>query len=472
MNSFLKKMFSAQTEGKGTQRRVRHTLPQRGSLNVESLEGRELLSICSLSSGTLTITGTNYSDEVKVEIDVNDPTNVFDDGVVVRTRQDQVIAQAQAQGVLLPFGWRVECEVPRAEVLWVRFDGGNGNDRFENLTTIPSAAYGGYGNDTLRGGASADRLYGGEDDDQLYGGAGNDTLNGGAGRDGLLGGSDKDSLIGGAGPDRFLQTLRLEDYESYKPKWWEVWKLQGLQIADTYVDKTAEDVTVRFKDGAAIDVLLNGETTRFAEGHWTDAEILVVDEAFGVMAQRTNNNVLLRRHDGSELIFTRLGTATTPTGMPSTYRGFNSNNGTISLADGAFDSGDGETHQVVFHEIGHNWDDEGAAWWSFRSLSGWRIHIPADRLYGNPFTRYKTYIIDRYANTQGFTVSTDGKWLYRNGSGFARAYGRENPYEDFATSWEAYFMNYSGEPYIGGGGAAAIPVKVSLIDNYLESLVT
>ncbi len=79
-------------------------------------------------------------------------------------------------------------------------DGGDGND----------TAYGGDGNDTIVGGAGDDLGGGGAGDDSmdgqggndsLFGAAGNDTLSGGDGNDLLGGAGGNDSLSGGAGND-------------------------------------------------------------------------------------------------------------------------------------------------------------------------------------------------------------------------------------------------------------------------------
>jgi hypothetical protein len=44
------------------------------------------------------------------------------------------------------------------------------------------------------------------------------------------------------------------------------------------------------------------------------------------------------------------------------------------------------------------------------------------------------------AGGAGFTPAKDGsKWHYRADSVFAHDYGRFNPLEDFATTWESYF---------------------------------
>ncbi|MDA0283134.1 MAG: hypothetical protein O3B86_07240, partial [Planctomycetota bacterium] len=100
------------------------------------------------------------------------------------------------------------------------FTGKDGQDHFENRTSIPTMAIGGPGSDTLIGGSGddtlagnvgSDLLMGGGGDDQLDGqlgpadtldgGPGDDILSGGLGADTLSGGVGNDSLDGGSGDD-------------------------------------------------------------------------------------------------------------------------------------------------------------------------------------------------------------------------------------------------------------------------------
>ena len=64
-------------------------------------------------------------------------------------------------------------------------------------------------------------------------------------------------------------------------------------------------------------------------------------------------------------------------------------------------------------------------------------------------------------------LSTDGKWVYDPAAEFARDYGKTNPYEDFATAFEAYFQLKTGTlPDFDG----LIP-KLNFIGLFVESLV-
>ena len=59
----------------------------------------------------------------------------------------------------------------------------NGDDTLINRTDIPSALFGGRGNDTLVGGTNSDQIFGGIGNDNMWGGGGVDMLFGGRGND-------------------------------------------------------------------------------------------------------------------------------------------------------------------------------------------------------------------------------------------------------------------------------------------------
>jgi Ca2+-binding RTX toxin-like protein len=73
-------------------------------------------------------------------------------------------------------------------------------------------AYGGLGDDHLRGNAAANTLTGIKGKDTLTGLGGADTLNGGAGGDRLEGGAGDDVLTGGVGSDRLTGGSGLDQF--------------------------------------------------------------------------------------------------------------------------------------------------------------------------------------------------------------------------------------------------------------------
>lgn len=400
------------------------------------------------------ITGSYYDDQVIVSINPRLQSTV---------RDDQLQVAMTSRGVTRTWVMDLYPRFGITNIFSIAFSGRGGNDVFENRTSLGSTAHGGEGNDVLRGGMGSDNLAGwlgndqifggsgddqisgGPGDDRLFGDVGNDRLDGGDGQDGLLGGAGADSLTGGPGADRFLQTVNFPvDYVSHDPPWWKFWELPGVKLADTHADKSREDVVVWFRDGVETTLNANGTPETYRAGSWRDHEILAVDEALGTMARRTNNNVLLRTRGGSELTFLRQGAG------PRV--GVNTGT-TILLADPAFQSGNDWLRQAVYHETGHNWQGESLVWQAFQQQSGWRLR-----------TQVQPPI--------GFQVSLDGLWLHRIVAPFANYYARTNPFEDFATSWEATFVAYTGRTFLGGGGASAIAGKYALIDYYLQTLTS
>jgi Ca2+-binding RTX toxin-like protein len=136
----------------------------------------------------LIVVGTNQADDVIVE----------QLGDILRPR----VSIAGGSQIALDFNALVIDEV--------FFSGLEGNDRFENLSTLPVTAHGDDGNDLLIGGTNLDTLFGGVGDDRVAGQAGNDELLGQLGRDALYGdlgndalhgNEDNDVLFGGAGDD-------------------------------------------------------------------------------------------------------------------------------------------------------------------------------------------------------------------------------------------------------------------------------
>lgn len=154
-----------------------------------------MTSVNLLGSGELKIVGTDNADHVVVS-EVNDG---FDIKVKVQGQPAQFFS-----------AWQVND---------ISFKGNDGDDRFENKTSLDSKADGNAGKDTLIGGSgedflkgngAKDLLRGGGGDDTLVGNGGNDVvkgedgediLHGGAGKDKMLGGNDEDKLYGGTGKD-------------------------------------------------------------------------------------------------------------------------------------------------------------------------------------------------------------------------------------------------------------------------------
>lgn len=377
----------------------------------------------------------------------------------------------------------------------VAFYGNDGADFFQNLASVASEAHGGAGGDTLIGGSGPDvlsgdggrdelrgkdgrdQLFGNNGDDELYGGnggdflsggngedllkagdghdrlsggAGNDELFGGAGMDGMFGGKGIDELDGGSGSDRFLRY-----YE----------RILGTNIGlneDEVLDLSDNDATVKFLDSEARTVTISDVDIDYEAGTWTQSEIEAVDIALAELATTNGTNKFLETKSGDELEFNRVGVGW-ETHWKFDYRtlewnevtvetgniAFNSSGGSMSFSDATF--GDEDTVvQVVFHEIGHEWENENPRWGEFKSLSGWK----------------------KKSSDATKVESGDGNWKHDADAGFAWDYGKHNPLEDFATLFAKYLMEENGRDYPGTaqGDLDHLDEKLGFIEDFVHEV--
>jgi hypothetical protein len=155
--------------------------------------------------------------------------------------------------------------------------------------------------------------------------------------------------------------------------------------------------------------------------------------------------------DGSSLTFRRQGYDTDPSSL---LLAWNTLDGNITLIDNAFTDFEW-LHRTVYHEIGHNWEDpsDNKYWNAFTSLSGW-------------FNGAKPPAQTASLYTQA--PETDSDWWFKKGSAFVRDYSRTNPWEDWATSVEAYFsQTYTHEM---DAGANLAPAKIAVVNQFLTGL--
>ncbi len=381
----------------------------------------------------------------------NDRALILDDG------PDHVEVIATSEGLLGPRDFRSIVQTfPRSQVtrgiVWV---GSNGHDFFLNTTDLPVSADGGPGNDTIQGGSGDDELSGGGGDDNLYGMAGRDTLYGGDGNDGLFGGSGRDTLVGGLGGDRFLdyswqQTSGVWPFR----KTTRVWEDAAPDVNGTSDARIGFETGRQFADGSV--------TVRAAL--WTDAEVLFVDDALKVLQRATGNTRLLKKADGGGVVFVRYQDSLAA-GNPA----WNSD-GTIGMADQSLQQGSAFARDTVFHEMGHNWDEEynppgssgGATW---QALSGW---TRSDRSRDPNYTR----AFDELGNPSGWWYLTAAQ------NQFVSDYARKNAFEDFAESFASYFENlydqYTGfqlgTSQFGIKNVQSITGKQAFLDSMLAAL--
>lgn len=304
---------------------------------------------------------------------------------------------------------------------------GNGNDTLygngDNDNLIAGA-----GDDWMEGGSGNDTLYGENGRDRLYGGTGNDYLSGGDGNDGLYGGTGTNTYYGQDGADRFLI-------------------LSGERI----MDSVAADATITFVNLPATTINLTGfGACTFSAGTWSDDEVITIDTALNNLHNQTNNTVLLETATGGGITYQRAGTQTSGSGS---IGGWNSGGGTIAFTTAGFSS-ETWTCEVVYHEMGHNWDDQSENRFinDFRALSGWVNQS------SSPGAQYTAS-----------SASGDTWWYNSTLAGFARSYSRWNPMEDYATTWETYFLDkYHGTT----NGNSAIQAKYDNLDRFFASVRT
>jgi hypothetical protein len=316
--------------------------------------------------------------------------------------------------------------------------GGEGDDDLSGGVGADTLI-GDAGDDLLEGGDDGDTLEGREDDDRLYGGDDVDTLMGGNGHDSLWGGNNVDSLTGGLGADRYL----IEETKD---------------AGDDITNKTADDVEVFFEN----DENVHQSGVDYTDEAWGYDDVIEVDEALKQLVDRTQNNTLLRTKNGTELTFLRTGSALDPND-PDVFAGLNlDGSGKIWLSNHAFVewndvtqgveasdhriSDDDWVHNVVLHEIGHNWEDEHSDWGDWKDISGWH----------------------QWAGV--------GAWNFDNGP-FASTYAMSNPRDDFAETFAAYFafendeiFRPGSEPGINVDSPDDIQEKIDHIDRLLDEL--
>ncbi len=249
------------------------------NLALEWLEIRHLLAadvVLAVESGVLSIRGTTSPDDVRVWQD-------GDNLMVWSVRGDEAVAPSK---------------IPFSGIVMIEFHGRDGDDRFENGSSIPCVADGNNGDDELLGGPANDELHGGPGHDTLSGGAGDDSLHGDDGDDQLLGGEGNDQLYGWYGNDQ-LHGEAGDDY------------LSGYEGKDQLFGGTGNDI---LKGHAGRD-LLEGDSGDDKLYGWTGADRLLGGEGNDYLSGWTNDDILLggqgndtlRGHAGNDVIYGQEG---------------------------------------------------------------------------------------------------------------------------------------------------------------------
>ena len=216
--------------------------PSKSTTAYQSLEVRKLLASISFDSGTLTIGGSQDSDNIVIteradgqtEVELNDRASEFFASDSLQSVR--IFSQEGNDDVVIQRGSDFQTQLTNLQTVFVSAGEGNdffsfaipgasadvtaigdlGNDNFTAnqssfafgvVSTNSFSFYGnegddvlggGGGNDLLSGQAGNDRIFGQAGDDALFGGTGNDILNGGDGVDRLFGGDGDDSLLAGS----------------------------------------------------------------------------------------------------------------------------------------------------------------------------------------------------------------------------------------------------------------------------------
>ncbi|MEZ6125600.1 MAG: choice-of-anchor Q domain-containing protein [Planctomycetaceae bacterium] len=380
--------------------------------------------------------------------------------------------------------WIADTELTPDQIHEIRFTGGPLNDRINNGTTVAGIFNGGDGNDILIGGSSADVLTGGNGDDTLLGNAGNDYLFGENGADTLIGGDGYDVLFGGAegfngdasdvlhggagGAFNQYEADRILIHQNSDVD-------QQTTLSDIVDDRTPEDAVIVFTDPVAS---ADAFDVTWSPGKWLDSEIIRMDNMLQNLFMLSGNNRLLQSNvspDGS-LSFIRYGDPSSETAVAA----WNSGSGRMGIPSrGLSDADSVWFEQVVYHELGHNWDDQSENPFAdaFRDLSGW-TQVP-----GTLVSTYEKWVSPWYTDqphiqAKDFSSDEDRQWYFDNTAQFVRPYGATFPWEDFATTFAYYVLR---DDYIsseddwftdlfGLGTVSAQPEKVNNIDQLFRLL--
>lgn len=178
----------------------------------------------------------------------------------------------------------------------VHVDLGDGDDRLVETSylTVPVTAYGGAGNDIMKGSDHSDTFDGGPGDDQVIGYDGNDTLLGGDGNDVIEGWGGSDHLEGGAGND----TLRPDGHQDPSADY-----VDGGPGTDRIDDDyTSSDVGTDLQPSVSFTLGGGADDGRPSEG----------DDVVGVEQVVLNSSGTVTGTDAAELIeFDQVGDSVT-----------------------------------------------------------------------------------------------------------------------------------------------------------------
>ena len=427
--------------------RPSHQSGLRRSLRLETLEKRELMAVtATLENGLLSILGNDSPNIVVVRPNPGSPGGYSVDGVNIRVVNTRAVSRIDVSTMkgddtidvsLANVPSKIHAGQGNDVVTGTMYNDeiftGFGNDRVFARTGDDMVDLG-PGDDVVFAGKGRDRLLGGDGNDQLFGDLDSDFLDGGAGNDMLFGGTGdgRDTLLGGAGRDVFLVPSG----------------------EDSVSDLKSEDARVNFASSPAVTVRSSGlpGSFTFQAGAWDNSQITRVAEPIRNLQLQTGTTRLLKTASRDEMTFLSVGAQTSGSAQ---IGGWNTGS-TVAIVSLSLMS-TSNVQRVVYHEIGHNWDDlsENRHVSQFRSVSGW---IESDN------------------TPPGYTASTGvgDRWQFLTSAAgtFARSYGMLNPKEDYATTWESYFMNafHGGSSTLRREGLVANGAKFASLDRLFADL--
>jgi len=250
--------------------------------------------------------------------------------------------------------------------------------------------------------------------------------------DGLYGGAGIDVLDGNGASDRFLLPENNEDI------------ILGYDEVN--------DVKIFFEHTTS-SVSSNG--SKYAAKVWSETDIEKVDRGLAAIHEKTGNNLLLHHDawafDDEYLHCRRAGVRISGKSLG----GWNDGLGTITLTDNAFTNNTAAV-LITVHEIGHEWDDEYAFDHGWLGLSGWTDDNPNS----------SSYV--KSANTYG------DDWWYLKSTKFVSTYAKNDPVDDFADSFAAYFLRDVGMDFTNTTwfGASSAPTKMTWLTEFVANHTT
>ena len=170
---------------------------------------------------------------------------------------------------------------------------------------------------------------------------------------------------------------------------------------------------------------------------------------------------------GAPLTIQRISTIATDT--PGTVGGDNNRAGLIRVTNSGASI---DPDELIVHELSHNWDT-GFQILFFSALSDWKIveltvfDVNANKyLVPAGYTQASTFGKANSWTSGGKTYA----WVYRSNAEFARpdGYGRSNPYEDFASTVETFYV--LAKTGVGKAGADTWLSKWNYVNDWLKTI--